>query len=335
MTKSTKAGPAISAENLARKLNDMLDAPLTSNPLNLGSELEGLLTQIGESTQNTGGEITFYGEDPIVPSRVAFGAMSALALAAKSALVASIWRDRTGQEQNIHVDIRKAIRRFAPFSEGKWELLNGYPPQGDMFNPFNSLPIIHPTADGGWALPGAWYPGLRQRTLQFLKAQDDPNSIVDAIGKWDRYKLDGAGEKAGVPIAVLRSLREVLAHDAFKHNLGCQPLISIEKSATPPQCHSRKTRLRPWRVFASLVTSMSSLDRPLVVRWHCTAPTFSTFSVPPKSSWKPSIARRMWEPVQHDLISPRQKVASSLTGCWRTLIFSLQTDVKVISKSTT
>lgn len=229
MNKQVVWGPATSAEELARKLNTLLDSPLTSNPLDLNKELEGLLLQIGESDTDTGGSISFYGEDPIVPSRVPFGAMSALALAAKSALVASIWRDRTGQEQNLHIDIRKAIRRFAPFSEGKWELLNGYPPQGDMFNPFNALPIIHPTADDGWALPGAWYPGLRQRTLQFLRAHDDPVSIAEAIGKWDRDQLESAAETAGAPIAVLRNLQEVLAHDAFKHNLGCQPLISVEK----------------------------------------------------------------------------------------------------------
>jgi hypothetical protein len=51
----------------------------------------------------------YYGKDPIVPSRLRFGTMSAIGLAAKAVGAAAIWRFRSGGEgQDINVDVRKA-----------------------------------------------------------------------------------------------------------------------------------------------------------------------------------------------------------------------------------
>lgn len=227
---TAETGPARSAGALSRRLHGMLESPLTSNDIDLNSALNGLLAQIGESAADTGGQVSFYGKDPIIPSRAAFGAMSALSIAAKSVLVASIWRDRTGQEQDIHVDVRKALRRFSPFIDRKWELVNGYPGQGDVASSFESFPFLHPTADGGWAMAGAWYPGMRQKTLQFLQAVDHPDAIASAIGQWNRLDLERAAEAAGVPVTITRTLREAMAHEAFQ-TIGGQPLIRIEKIA--------------------------------------------------------------------------------------------------------
>ncbi len=225
-----KAGPARSAPILSQKFHTMLTSPLTASALDLNDELDGLLSHIGETAADTGGKITFYGKDPIIPSRASFGAMSALSLAAKSAIIASIWRDRTGEGQDIHVDVRKALRRFSPFIDRKWELVNGYPGQGDIANSFEEGELLHPTADGGWAMAGAWYPGMRQKTLQFLNAVDSPEGIARAFGQWNRLELEQAAEEAGVPITITRSLHEFMAHDAFDH-IGGHPLISIEKIA--------------------------------------------------------------------------------------------------------
>jgi hypothetical protein len=51
-------------------------------------------------------------------------------------MIAKIWRERTGEGQDIHVDVRKALRRFSPFLDGKWELVNGFPGRTDPYSPF-------------------------------------------------------------------------------------------------------------------------------------------------------------------------------------------------------
>jgi hypothetical protein len=51
--------------------------------------------------------------------------MAGRGLAAKTIAAAAVWRDRTGEGQDIHVDIRKSFRRFAGFFEEIWETVNG------------------------------------------------------------------------------------------------------------------------------------------------------------------------------------------------------------------
>ena len=84
-----------------------------------------MLKDVGLTATDSGGKLTFYGQDPIVPSPHRFGTMAAVGLAAKTVAVAALWRSRTGEGQDIHVDVRKALRRFCGFFEGKWETING------------------------------------------------------------------------------------------------------------------------------------------------------------------------------------------------------------------
>jgi hypothetical protein len=68
-----------------------------------------VLGGVGLTASDSGGKITFYGKDPIVPSRLRFGTMSAIGLAAKAVAAAAIWRFRGNEGQDIHVDVRKAF----------------------------------------------------------------------------------------------------------------------------------------------------------------------------------------------------------------------------------
>jgi hypothetical protein len=53
-----------------------------------------VLKDVGMTAADSGGKLTFYGLDPIIPSRIRFGAMAAIGLAAKSIAVAALWRTR-------------------------------------------------------------------------------------------------------------------------------------------------------------------------------------------------------------------------------------------------
>ena len=114
--------------SLTEILKSNLDTPASSVEFDLHAALDEVLGGVGLTASDSGGKITFYGKDPIVPSRLRFGAMSAVSLAAKAVGAAAIWRFRSGGEgQDIHVDVRKALRRFAPFFEREWERVNGHP----------------------------------------------------------------------------------------------------------------------------------------------------------------------------------------------------------------
>ena len=113
---------------LTDKILSMLGNPETSSDSDLHGAVNDVLKDVGLSTADSGGKLTFYGRDPIIPSPLRFGSMAAIGLAAKAVAVAAIWQSRTGEGQDIAVDVRKALRRFAGFFDLKWETINGRPP---------------------------------------------------------------------------------------------------------------------------------------------------------------------------------------------------------------
>jgi crotonobetainyl-CoA:carnitine CoA-transferase CaiB-like acyl-CoA transferase len=49
---------------------------------------------------DSGGSLSFYGQDPIIPSGIGFGTMAAIELAATAVAIAALWRSRTGEGQD-------------------------------------------------------------------------------------------------------------------------------------------------------------------------------------------------------------------------------------------
>jgi hypothetical protein len=129
----TATGITSDMSNLTETLRSNLNNPVNSSDFDLYTILDKVLSDVGLSQTDSGGKLTFYGKDPIVPSRFRFGSMAAIALAAKGIAVASIWKFRSGEGQDIHVDVRKALQRFAGFFDLKWELINGRPPSLVIF----------------------------------------------------------------------------------------------------------------------------------------------------------------------------------------------------------
>src|SRR3984957_20546791 len=209
------------AEKLAKNIIANYDNQLRSNTIDLPAHVESLLQSLGATTSDSGGKVTYYGSDPITPDRLPYGSISAISLAAKAILIAKIWKERTGQGQDIHVDVRKALRRLTPFLEGKWELVNGFPGRTDPCSPFSGGPDIVPTADGKWIMFAEIYPALRQRALDLLKPRGGSyQALRDAVKEWDGAELEEAAEKAGVPMPLARNIKDVLKMDAFTKNLG-------------------------------------------------------------------------------------------------------------------
>ena len=90
------------AESLTDVLQRKLGNPETSPGFDFHSAVDQLLADVGLTVADSGGTLTFYGQDPIVPSSFRFGAMAAVGLAARSIALAALWRSRTGEGQDIH-----------------------------------------------------------------------------------------------------------------------------------------------------------------------------------------------------------------------------------------
>jgi crotonobetainyl-CoA:carnitine CoA-transferase CaiB-like acyl-CoA transferase len=191
-----------------------------------------LLDEVGLSLADAGGNLTFYGSDPIAPTSIRYGAAAATALAAKAVAIAAIWKMRTGEGQSIHVDVRKALRRFTVFFDGQWEKLNGraggYPWM--VGNPFQVHPLLFRAKDGRWVMPLNMYPRLRSQALTLLKCADNLEAVKDGIAKRDGLQLEDAGAQAGVVMPMLRTTEEFMKEPQYTDVLADAPLIGVEKT---------------------------------------------------------------------------------------------------------
>jgi crotonobetainyl-CoA:carnitine CoA-transferase CaiB-like acyl-CoA transferase len=216
---------------LTERLQSKLDTPEHDSNFDLHASVNEVLRAVGLSTADSGGKLTFYGQDPIIPSRLRFGAMAAVGLAARSVALAALWRSQTGEGQDIHVDVRKALRRFCGFFEGKWETMNGRGPAAgaDRDNPFWDPRMFRETRDGRHVVALNIYPRLQARALSFLRASDNPESVNNAILQWRADELESAGQEAGLVFAKVRTNDEFRRELQFTEELSKMPLITLEK----------------------------------------------------------------------------------------------------------
>src|SRR6516164_8311648 len=232
---------------LTEKIVSKLANPVTSSDFDFHGTVNDVLKDVGLSTADSGGKLTFYGCDPIIASPLRFGTMAAIALAAKATAAAALWKSTTGEGQDIAVDVRKALQRFAGFFDLKWETINGRPPAllGDPLNPFFELPLFRETKDGRHVVALNIYPKLTARALSLLKSSTSAEAVQKAIRKWRADDLENAGAEAGVVMAKVRTFEEFQKEPQYTDVLSRMPLIKVEKIGDSDPIPFRKDAKAP------------------------------------------------------------------------------------------
>ena len=106
-------------DRITETIVDKLNNPATSSDFDFHEGVNQVLADVGMSAADTGGKLTFYGLDPIIPSRIRFATMAGIGLAAKTIAAAAVWRDRTGQVRLFmlmfarHIDVSPAFSRVS------------------------------------------------------------------------------------------------------------------------------------------------------------------------------------------------------------------------------
>jgi crotonobetainyl-CoA:carnitine CoA-transferase CaiB-like acyl-CoA transferase len=216
---------------LTETLKSKLANPVSSPEFDFLAATNEVLGDVGLTTADSGGRLSFYGQDPILPSPIRFGTIAAVGLAAKAVAAAALWRARTGEWQDIQVDVRKALRRFCGFFEGKWETVNGRAPSPGAFanNPFLETPMFRKTRDGRHVVAINFYPKVKTAALKFLRCTDSLESIENAILQWRADELEAAAAEAGLVLAMVRTTEEFLNEPQYTEVLSTMPLITVEK----------------------------------------------------------------------------------------------------------
>jgi crotonobetainyl-CoA:carnitine CoA-transferase CaiB-like acyl-CoA transferase len=218
-------------QTLTERLESKLNNPATAPDFDLQGGVNEVLKNVGLTSADSGGKLSFYGLDPIIPSPHRFGTMAAIGLAAKAVAVAALWRQRTGEGQDIHVDVRKALPRFYGFFDRKWETINGRPPAlpQDPLNPFLNPHLFHETKDGRYVVAINIYPELAARALRLLNSIPSGEAVRNAILQWRAEDLENAAVEAGLPMAMVRTFEEFRKEPHYTDVLATMPLITLEK----------------------------------------------------------------------------------------------------------
>jgi crotonobetainyl-CoA:carnitine CoA-transferase CaiB-like acyl-CoA transferase len=242
------------SDRLTETIVDKLNNPSTSSDFDFHEGVNQVLAGVGMSAADSGGKLTFFGQDPIIPSRIRFATMAGIGLAAKTIAAAAVWRDRTGEGQDIHIDARKAYRRFSGFFEGIWETVNGRSPAMGAFedNPFLKMPLFRETRDGRHVVTLNFYPESHRRALKLFRCSDNIEALQNSILQWRADDLETAAAEEGLILAKVRSFEEFCRELQYTEVLAKMPLISVEKigeSEPVPFKPNAKTPLEGIRAF--------------------------------------------------------------------------------------
>jgi crotonobetainyl-CoA:carnitine CoA-transferase CaiB-like acyl-CoA transferase len=193
------------------------------------AQLTTVLGALGYRPEDCGGAVAFTGRDPIISSPWPLATMAGVSLMAKAVAIADLWRFRTGEGQDLSVNLGQVLHRLCPFYDKKWELLNGYAPgaPSDPANPF--MPShMYQTRDGRWIQLLNIYPRTKSAALAFFSCNDDPRAIGEAVRRWDAFPLEAAANRAGLQATVVRTVEEFMAEEQYRY-LADAPLVEIEK----------------------------------------------------------------------------------------------------------
>jgi crotonobetainyl-CoA:carnitine CoA-transferase CaiB-like acyl-CoA transferase len=203
--------------------------PATFDPL---ESLDELLSDVGLSRAEAGATVSLAGQDPIVPAVHRLGACIGVPLMAGAVAAVAFHRHRGGPAQDLHLDLRQAVHTINPGAF--WHpTLNGEvaPHPLVVDNPFLVTP--YRTADGRWVMASGVYPHLAAKWCRFLDVPPDAARVAAAVATWDAFDLEEEASATGLPICVVRTPAEWLAHEQGALLAG-QPVIGLERIGDAP-----------------------------------------------------------------------------------------------------
>ena len=196
----------------------------------------GAVGSADDAVPDLAGVLTAGTEDEIVPAkrRLRVDAKADCVVAALGAVgvaVADIWEMKTGNRQDVSIDVRAAgaaLKSFAFLERqndaGQFETI------GNSRAANVNYAITQPfaTRDGRWFLPHFGIKHLKDRVLDVLRCEDTPDSVANAISRWDAQDLEDAIAAARACGGMVRTHDEWLAHP-HGASMAARPVVEIEK----------------------------------------------------------------------------------------------------------
>src|SRR6202167_5145149 len=193
--------------------------------------------------------VTLTGEEPQLPSsfRVAAAAQTSIAAAALAA--AEIWKLRSGQDQEIAVDMRHAV---VECRSERYLRLDGNPPPPA----WDAIAGVYKTGGQRFVRLHTNFPHHRDAVCRVLNCKAEREEVQAALMQWDAEAFETAAYQAGGVVAMMRSYEEWSATPQAKA-LAALPVVTIEKigQAAP----------KPWPAGSRPLAGLRVLDLSRVI----------------------------------------------------------------------
>ena len=171
--------------------------------------------------------VTFTGgTDPVLPTPYRIGIAGAATLAATGLAAAALWKQRSGRDQAVSVDLRQAT---ASLRSGHYMKLGA----GEVSTGRNSIMGVYPTKDGRWSYLHCNFPNHRAAALSVLGVEEDRAAVTKAVAAWNGLDLEEAIFAAKGAGGMVRSHAEWAVHPQGMA-IAALPLLEIVKIGEAP-----------------------------------------------------------------------------------------------------
>ena len=165
--------------------------------------------------------VTLTGEEPQLPSSFRVAAAAQASIAAAGLAAAQIWKLRSGQSQDVAVDMRHAV---VECRSERYLRVDGKPPPPA----WDAIAGIYKTRDQRFVRLHTNFRHHRDAVCKVLNCKPERDDVQAALMQWDGEAFETAAYAGGGVVAMMRSHEEwsALPHARALAEL---PLISIEK----------------------------------------------------------------------------------------------------------
>ena len=165
--------------------------------------------------------VTLTGEEPQLPSSFRVAAAAQVSVAAAGLAAAQIWKLRSGQSQDVAVDMPHAV---VECRSERYLRVDGKPPPPA----WDAIAGIYKTRDQRFVRLHTNFRHHRDAVCKVLNCKPGRDEVQAALMQWDGEAFETAAYASGCVVAMMRSYQEWsdLPHAGA---LAALPLLSIEK----------------------------------------------------------------------------------------------------------
>src|SRR6202521_4543992 len=165
--------------------------------------------------------VALTGEEPQLPSTFRVAAAAQASIAATGLAAAQLWQLRSGQSQDVAVDMRHAV---VECRSERYLRVDGKPPPPT----WDVIAGIYKTRDLRFVRLHTNFRHHRDAVCQVLNCKPERDDVQAALMQWDAGAFETAAYTNGGVVAMMRSHQEWSA-SPHAMALAKLPLISIEK----------------------------------------------------------------------------------------------------------